>query len=128
MRIAVALREMFGDVPQRETAARITEYGLLTDQTTVSAWLRGRVPNLEQMEGLERCFERPLGWVYFRAGFVDVAPLVEYITQTDAVASDEALIAELTRMGFGTGRGRRRPGPKQTLTARPTTDRPTRRG
>lgn len=46
MKIAGALATLFsGHGTQTEIAARLTTHGLKTDQTMVSAWLRGRVPD-----------------------------------------------------------------------------------
>jgi ADP-ribose pyrophosphatase YjhB (NUDIX family) len=77
MAIAEALRELLAAEPtQASVAARLTDHGLPTDQTKVSAWLRGRVPNVEQLATIEDVFGKPRGWVLSRAGYVDAAGLV----------------------------------------------------
>jgi hypothetical protein len=77
MSIAAALRELMEcERTQTSAAERITAHGLRTDQTKVSAWMRGaRVPNVEQLAVIEEAFDRPRGWVLAQAGFVDPAAL-----------------------------------------------------
>lgn len=73
MRIGGILRLVFGASTQEEIATRLSAFGLQTDQTKVSAWMRGRVPNLEQMNAIEACYELPRGTILVMAGFVDVS-------------------------------------------------------
>lgn len=75
MRIGTALRELFGAATQVEIADRLTKCGMATDQTKVSAWLRGRVPNIEQLNAIEDCYRQPHGTILAMAGFIDVAAL-----------------------------------------------------
>lgn len=73
MRIGGILRLVFGASTQEEIATRLSTFGLQTDQTKVSAWMRGRVPNLEQMNAIEACYKLPRGTILVMAGFVDVS-------------------------------------------------------
>lgn len=66
---------IFGDSTQAEVADQLTQSGLSTDQTKVSAWLRGRVPNLEQMNSIEDCYQLPHGTILMLSGFIDVTSL-----------------------------------------------------
>lgn len=72
MQIRRALIDIFGNAIQKDVAQRLTEFGLPTDQTKVSAWLRGRVPTIEQMNAIEDCYGLPHGKILADAGFIDV--------------------------------------------------------
>lgn len=78
MAIAAALRELFHGETQAAVAQRLTDGGMnAVSQTTVSAWRRNRVPSLDQMRQIEGIYEKPLGWILQRAGFVDAAALLD---------------------------------------------------
>lgn len=109
MRVAQALRELFGDVTQSSVAEKLTACGMPTEQTKVSAWLRGRVPDIEQMNTIEECYGKPRGWIYARSGFVDHRALVE-VGVTPRAAEIAAYKAEIrqTDAEIETLRSRRR--------------------
>lgn len=88
VKISEALREVFGHATQADIAARLTAGGMPTDQTKVSAWLRGRVPNIEQMNAIETCYGVPHGIILTLAGFIDIPSCWTYIdgTNTDMPA------------------------------------------
>lgn len=81
--LTAALRELFHDKTQAAIAAELSERGLRTDQTKVSAWTRGRQPSLDQLSIIEEWAGKPKGWVLARAGYVDL-PGIDAIETTPA--------------------------------------------
>lgn len=64
------LREIFGGTTQVKVAEHLTAHGLTTTQSTVSAWLRGRMPDLDQLARIEDIYGVPRGTVLVRAGYI----------------------------------------------------------
>lgn len=96
MNLAPALRELFAHNSQTAIAAALTASGLTCDQTKVSAWLRGRVPTIEQLAAIEDWAGKPRGWILARSGYGNLAE-VEPLTQPDggAVAALERRLSAL---------------------------------
>ena len=105
----MVLRELFATKTQATIAQELTDLGLRADQTKVSAWTRGRHPNLDQIVIIERWAGKPLGWVLARAGYasfpgVDAIPAVDDSFETrlselaEHVAKLEARITKLERV------------------------------
>jgi hypothetical protein len=79
--ITKALNELWprGRFSQQEIADKLTAAGLPTDQTKVSAWLRYRVPEPDQLAAIEDAYEIPRGWLLYRAGFIDLPGLTKAV-------------------------------------------------
>lgn len=84
MRIAQALRDLFGERTQATIAEELTAAGLPVDQTKVSRWLRGATePRLAELAAVEDAVGKPRGWILARAGYVAM-PGVDPLTPPDA--------------------------------------------
>lgn len=92
--ISLALRDLFGKSTQSEIAARLRARGLVVDQTKVSRWLRGTLPDLADLAVMEAEFGQRKGWVLARAGVVDL-PDVESLSQPVEAVAPQWLVARL---------------------------------
>lgn len=66
------LREIFGDATQTQVSEHLRAAGIKeASQSTVSAWLNGRVPTLEQLAQIEDAYNVRRGTVSTKAGYID---------------------------------------------------------
>lgn len=77
MNITNALNELWDGMTQAKIAEKLTAHGMVVDQTKVSAWTRVRVPAAQDIATIEKAFGRPRGWVYLKAGYLDLDELRE---------------------------------------------------
>ena len=96
MEYTEALREVFSHKTQTVIAAELSALGLPCDQTKVSAWMRGRVPTIEQLAIIEDWAGLPRGWVLARSGYGNI-PGVKPVSSSGASLDQlRARVAELT--------------------------------
>lgn len=84
MAIGGAVKTIIGDDTQAQAAARITAAGLPIDQPSLSKILRGKRPlNMEQAHIVEAAYGKPRGWIYARAGLIDVERLAAVLSELE---------------------------------------------
>lgn len=97
--VSEQLREIFGHATQMEISAHLKANGLReASQSTVSAWLRDRVPSLDQLAKIEDIYGVQRGTVLTKAGYIDGGVLGDQRKRRPAAPpNDIAKVLELAR-------------------------------